>query len=179
VGFTTAALLGLGALQAGTSLVSGYAQSKEAKYNASLYEQRAENIENQKGLTAYQANRQIEQVAGTTTARVAKSGITMSGSPMAILLDTYTQMEMDKRIQLSNLENQKQQSLSKAQAYRRQSKNAVFAGYTGAFTQALQTGVNYGLYSGAFTPKTYTANISGMGKVNVAPPNYYLRAGRL
>jgi hypothetical protein len=153
MGFASAALLGLGALQVGTSISSGNAQNKEAKYNAALAEQQAANIENQKGLTAYQYNRQIGQVAGTTTARIAKSGLTMSGSPMAIMLDTYTQMEMDKRIQISNLETQKQQSLSQAQAYKRQGKTAQFAGYTNAFTSALSTGVNYGIYTGTFNTR--------------------------
>ncbi len=153
MGFANAALVGLGALQVGTSIASGYAQNNEAKYNASLAEQQAANIENQKGLTAYQYNRQIGQVAGTTIARIAKSGLTMSGSPMAVMLDTYTQMEMDKRIQMSNLETQKQQSLSQAQAYRRQGKNAIFSGYTNAFTSALSTGVNYGIMSGSFNTR--------------------------
>jgi hypothetical protein len=178
MGFATAALVGLGALQVGTSIASGYAQNKEAKYNASLAEQQAANVENEKGLTAYQYNRQIGQVAGTTTARIAKSGLTMSGSPMAVMLDTYTQMEMDKRIQINNLETQKQQSLSQAQAYKRQGKTALFGGYTNAFTSALQTGVQYGTMSGSFDTKNY-ANISGMGKVQIAPANYYLGAGKL
>jgi hypothetical protein len=192
MGFATAALIGLGAMQVGTSIASGYAQSREAKYNAALLEQSAGVfdiqsglVEKQKQLEAYQANRLIGQVMGTTRARTAGAGITMSGSPMAIMLDTYKQMEIDKRIGQSNLDLQKyniaiekSRTLSQAQAYRRQGRTALFAGYTNVFTSALQTGVNYGLYTGSFDTNSY-ANISGMGRVRVAPPNYYSRAGRL
>ena len=192
MGFATAALLTLGALQVGTSIASGYAQKKEAKYNAALLEQSAglfdiqsDLIEKNKQLEAYQYNRIIGQVMGATTARVAKAGITMSGSPMAIMLDTYTQMEIDKRIGQANYDLEKyniaigkSRTLSAAQAYRRQGRTAVVAGYTNAFIAALQTGVSYGMMSGSFDTKSY-ANVSGMGKVNVAPSNYYLRAGRL
>jgi len=191
MGFATAALIGLGAIQAGTSIASGYAKSGEAKYNAALLEQtgpfydyQAGLIEKQKQLDLYQANRQIGQVMGKMRAMTAGRGITLSGSPMAIMLDTYMQIEIDKRIGQSNLEMQKyniqvekSRAMSQAAAYRRQASTAIFGGYTNAFASALQTGVNYGLYSGSFTPRT--ANISGMGNVNVAPTNYYLRAGKL
>ena len=193
MGFATAALICLGAMQVGTSIASGYAQSREAKYNAALLEQtlplydvQTGLVEKQKQLELYQANRQIGQVMGTTRAMTAGKGLTLSGSPMAIMLDIYTQMEIDKRIGQSNLELQKYgiqvekgRVSSQAAAYRRQAKTAIFSGYTNAFTAALQTGVSYGIYKGAFTPKTYTANISGMGNVRVAPPNYYLKPGRL
>ena len=151
--FATAALVGLGALQVGTSIASGIAQKKEANYNASLAEQQAANIENQKGLTAYQSNREIGQVAGSITTATAGRGLTMSGSPMAVMLDTYTQMEMDKRIQINNLETSKQSSLSQAEAYRRQGKTAEFSGYTNAFTSALSTGITYGIMSGSFAKR--------------------------
>ena len=169
MGFATAALVGLGALQVGTSIASGYAKKNEAQYNAQLLDQSAgvfdtqsALVEKNKELELYQANRQIGQVMGKTRANIAKSGLTMSGSPIAVMLDTYTQMEIDKRIgqasydlQKYNIGVEKSRTLSQADAYRRQGKNAVFAGYTNAFTSALQTGVNYGLYTGAFgSPKT-------------------------
>jgi len=190
MGFATTALVALGVMQVGTSIASGYAQKKEADYNARLLEQSAgmydfqsSLIEKNKQLEAYQINRQIGQVMGSSRAMTAGKGITLSGSPMAIMLDTYTQMEIDKRIGQSNYEIQKynvavekSRTLSQAEAYRRQGRNAVFAGYTNAFTQALQTGVNFGMMSGG-SGGNY-ANTS-MGRVNVAPPNYYLRAGKL
>lgn len=164
----TAAIVGLGMMQIGTSIASGYAQNKEAKYNAGLLEQSASQydvqtalIEKNKQLDAYQANRQIGQVIGASRARTAKAGLTLSGSPMAVMLDTYTQMEIDKRIgqssydlQKYNTQIEKSRILSAAEAYRRSGKSAVIAGYTNAFTQALQTGVNYGIYSGGFGSPT-------------------------
>lgn len=206
MGFATAVMVGLGAMQVGASIASGYAKKNEANYNASLIDQTAPLydanqalVDTQKGLVEknkqlelYQTNRQIGQVMGTTRARTAGKGITLSGSPMAIMLDTYKQMEIDKRINQSNYDMQKynldiekyniaiekNRALSQAAAYRRQASTSVFTGYTNAFTSALQTGVNYGLYTGGFDTKNY-ANVSGIGRVNVAPPNYYLRAGKL
>ncbi|MFA5340457.1 MAG: hypothetical protein WC332_01650 [Clostridia bacterium] len=137
-----------GIVQVGSSISAGKTAKKEAEYNASLAEQEAANIENQKRLTAYQTNRQINQAIGTTTAMTAGKGIGLSGSPMAIMLDTQTQMEIDKRIQVNNLETQKQQSLSQAEALRRKGKTAAISGYTNAFTSALNLGSNYAQRTG-------------------------------
>lgn len=166
MGFATAALIGLGALQAGTSIVSGHIQSNEAKYNAKLLEAtsgvfdvQSDLVEKEKQLELYRSNRLIGQVMGATRTMTAGKGLTLSGSPMAIMLDTYTQMEIDKRITQSNLEMQKyniavekSRTLSQAAAYRRAGKTALFGGYANAFTQALSLGANYAMYTGTFNP---------------------------
>jgi hypothetical protein len=168
MGFATAALVGLGAVQVGSSIASGYQQKKEAEYNASLIEQtgpvydtQIALVEKEKELMTYQANRRIGQVMGATTAMTAGKGLEMSGSPIAIMHDTYTQMEMDKRINQQNLDMQKyniglekSRAMSQAQAYKRAGKTALFQGYTNAFTSALQTGVNYGIMTGLGGAKT-------------------------
>ncbi len=94
---------------------------------------------------------------GKTTANIAKSGITMSGSPMVVMLDTYTQMEIDKRVTQANLDLEKynvsvgkSRTLSEADAYRRAGKAAVTQGYLNAFTSALSIGAT----SGSFTSNT-------------------------
>jgi hypothetical protein len=190
MGLFTAATVGLGLAQAGTQVAGGIATNNEAKYNASILNKQADAITAQQGmitaqqgLEAYQYNRAIGQTIGTGTARVAKSGLKMSGSPMAVLIDTQTQMELDKsigqyklEIQKYNLEANKQYTIAQAEAVKRKGKSALMSGVTNAFSTLLNTGMSFG--AGGFDTK-YTANIAGKGTVNVAPSNYYLRAGRI
>jgi len=169
----TMALGALGVAQAGMSIAGGYAASTEAKYNARVKEQQAQMITAQQGLEAYQWDRQMGNVAGTTRARTAKAGLTMSGSPMAVLLDTQTQMELDKAIGQYNLEAQKRFALSEADMYKTKAKTAKQMGYMQGFTQLLQTGAIMA-DRGLFNKNQFTANIAGKGEIGVAPPNYYL-----
>ena len=156
---TSAALLVLAAVQAGTQLYSGYVEGKEiktqAEYNALIYEQQAKMIGGQKKLEAYQYDKAISRMRGTTTARIAKSGLLMSGSPLAVMIDTETQMLLDKSIGQYNLEVQKRYALSGAAEYRRTGKisarTAKMAGYTNAFTTLLQAGASASMRTPAKT----------------------------
>lgn len=147
MGAVTTAIVGLGVLAAGAQIVSGIATSKEietqSEYNAKVYEQQAGMIEAQKGLEAYQYDRAVRKMRGTAVARTAKAGLELSGSPLAVMIDTETQMLLDKSIGQYNLEVRKRYALSGAAEYRRQgvtgAQAAVFAGYTGAFTTLLST----------------------------------------
>jgi hypothetical protein len=69
----------------------------------------------------------------------------LSGSPLAVMLDTQAQMEIDSSINRYNYDVQQSYTLSEASAYKRQARTAMVGGYTGAFTQLLQTGVYYGM----------------------------------
>lgn len=157
----TTLMLGLGAISAVQQVVGGYAQqreaeynakqvTKEAKYNAGVYQQQAGMIENQKNLQAAQDNRQIRFTAGKHIAMVTAKGIELSGSPMAVLSDTLTQLEMDKAIGQYNLEVQKYGVLSQAEStlrkgdtvasqYRRSGATARTAGITGGLTTLFTT----------------------------------------
>jgi hypothetical protein len=83
---------------------------------------------------------------------MAVSGVKLSGSPMAVLLDQQKQINIDKAIGQFNLEQQKRYTLAEADSLRRQGKAALRAGYTNAFTSILQGAASYAMYSG--TPKT-------------------------
>jgi hypothetical protein len=149
------AALALGATQAGLQIASGISASKQAKYegeyNASIYEQQAKMIEEQKGLESYQYSRGIARMKGMTIARTAKSGLMMGGSPLAIMIDNETQMQLDKSVGQYNLNVQKQYALSGARYYRysgnEASKAALFSGYTNAFSTLLSTGFNSSMMS--------------------------------
>lgn len=160
MGTVTTALVGLGVLSAGVSIYAGRQKGKEietqAEYNALVYEEQAEMIEAQKGLEAYQYTRAIRKMSGTAIARTAKAGLLFSGSPVAAMIDTETQMLLDKMIGQYNLDVQKRYVLSGAAEYRRQgkisSKAAIFAGYSDAFTSLLQVGA----YASTRMPKPAT-----------------------
>jgi len=133
---TMFALAGAGAVN---SIMGGQAANKEAKYNASLLYEQAGMIENQKNLQTAQDERAIRFAMGRTVAATAKKGIEMSGSPMAIMIDTMTQMEMDKRITQYNYDMQKRGVIAQAEGVRRQGKQAQRAGVLGGLTSLFQS----------------------------------------
>jgi len=147
--FTTLAI-GLGVASAGQSIAGGIAANKEAKYNASVMEQQAGMIDAQKGLEGYQYDRAKNQLFGKGVARTAKAGFELSGSPMAVMIDSLTQLEMDKSVGQYNLEVQKRFALSSADQYRRRGKTALASGYANAFSSILKAGFDAGMGSGMF-----------------------------
>lgn len=150
VGLATATaigVIGLGAATATSQALAGREQSKGLKqageFNALVYEQQASMVENQKKLEEMQYNRAASKIRGAVTARTAGAGFELSGSPLAILVDNETQLELDKSVGQYNLEVQKRFALSGAQYSRQssadQARLAKFQGYTNAFSTLLGT----------------------------------------
>ena len=159
----TGVIAGLGVAQAGASIIGGIQQNREAKrnasaiesesaYNAGVYRQQAGMVEQQKQLKMQQDARNIRFAAGKTTAMAAAKGLQMSGSPMAILVDTLTQMEMDKAISAYNYDVEKVSLESKAVSterrgstlssqYLRKGKDAMFGGIVSGLTTLVGTGM--------------------------------------
>lgn len=153
LGLTTALLVGGGTFSAATQAMGGQAQAKgiqrQAEYNAQIYEQQAEMIKEKKKISDYQFLRDSARVRGKITSQTAGKGLLMSGSPLAILADTESQMQFDKAIGDYNLDIEKNYALSGA-SYMRQSgaaqaRLARFSGYTNAFSTILNTGTNLGI----------------------------------
>ena len=164
MGLMTTALIGMGVATAASQIMGGYAAKKESQYNANIFEQQANMIDSQKSLQAgmidqqkqlqaMQDDRAIRQVMGSTMAATAGKGIQFSGSPIAIMIDTRTQLEMDKAIGLYNLEMDKQIGAynldiqkygvqSQASAERQRGTTAMRAGVVGGLTTLLQTGTS-------------------------------------
>ncbi len=120
-----------------TQVIGGMMQNKEAKYNASVLYQQAGMIDEQKKLQAYQDDRAIRKVMGQTVAATASKGLQMSGSPIAIMIDTRTQLEMDKAIGQYNLEVQKYGVIASAEAEKRRGKTAMYSGITKGLTSVM------------------------------------------
>jgi len=170
MGAMTSIMVGLGVASAVQQFSAGNAMqveaeynaqavTKEAKYNAGVYAEQAIMIENQKNLQASQDNRAIRFATGKHIAMTTSKGIELSGSAMAILSDTITQLEMDKAIGQYNLEVQKYGVLSQADStlrkgetmasqYRRGGATARTAGIVGGLTTLFNTAAYSGMSSG-------------------------------
>lgn len=146
------------AMNAVSQIGQGYAQSAEAKANASILEAQAGFIDVKKGIEFRQYERMKAKAMGTSMANIAASGLMPSGSPMAVVLDTQTQINIDQAIGQFNLEQEKQYKLSEAESYRRKGKLARTAGYMGAFSSLLQGASSYMQYKG-----TFDSNMGGGG----------------
>src|SRR3990167_1498761 len=142
-----AAIVGIGAATATTQIMAGREQAKnikrEGEYNAQVMEQQATMIESRKKIEEYQYNRAAARMRVAIVARTGKAGFNLSGSPLALLVDSETQIQLDKNIGQYNLEVQKRYALSGAQYYRgtasEQARLAKFKGYSNAFSTVLGT----------------------------------------
>ena len=166
MGAMTAMMVGLGAVQAGTQIYGGFQQKKEAEanakaietqsaYNAGVYREQAGMIEQQKQLKAAQDDRAMRFAAGKHTAITSAKGLQFSGSALAVLNDTMTQMQMDKAITQYNYDMEKYGVLSQAEmtlrggtieanAYRRKGNTAMYSGIVGGLSTLYGTAAYLG-----------------------------------
>jgi len=156
------------AAYAATQVIKGYSQNKAYESQAGIYEQQAGQISAAQGLEGAQYDRKKGQLAGKLTARVAKSGLAMSGSPVAVLVDSLTQIEMDKQTGQYNLEVEKRYALSGAALTRLKGKQAITSGWGDAFQTMLSYGV--GKYGNKNVIKT---NPYGGGSVPSYKPSRF------
>ena len=167
MGAMTAIMVGLGAASAVQQFSAGQAAkteaeynasqvSAEAKYNSAIYAEQAQMIQNQADLQAAQDDRGIRFAAAKHVAVTAAKGLQLSGSAMAVLADTMTQLEMDKAIGQYNFAVQKRavqsqgesvlrKGMTLSEQYRRGGETAAMAGTTGALTTAFNTAAYVGM----------------------------------
>lgn len=153
-----AAIVGLGAASATMQAIGGNQQAnaykQKAAFDASVYEQQASMITEQKKLSDYQYNRAAAKMRGSVVAHTAGAGFTMSGSPLAIMIDNETQMLLDHAVENYNYDVQRYFALSQAGAARMEGAQkaslARTTGYANAFTTLLNTGASaYSVYGKA------------------------------
>lgn len=159
---TAAAALVLagGAYSAYSSIKSGNQQAKaysqQAEYNAQIYDQQAEMIQQKKKIQDYQANRQIARMKSSIVSKTAGKGLMLSGSPLAVMADTESQMLFDKAIGDYNLDIERNFAMSSASQTRyagaNQAKLSKAQGYSNAFTTLLNTGTNFAIMRGFGMP---------------------------
>ena len=176
MGGLSAAFLAMGVMSAGQKYTAGQAASSEAKYNAKVKEAQAEMITKSQEFEAMQWDREINRVSATTRANIGFAGLQFTGSPLTVLIDTQSQMKMDKAIGYYNQEVNKFFTMSEARMYESKAKTARQAGYSGAFTQLLSTGLDYSLRSG--WAKTYSGTPKLGGTFDVPSPYSSTKVGR-
>lgn len=143
----------LTAVQAVSSIGKGYAQQAEAGYNASLLEGKAGLIDVQKGIEKRQYERLKRRTLSKSMANLAASGLRPTGSPMAVMMDTLTQINLDQAIGQFNFEQQKRYTQAEADTFKRKGKMAVRAGYGNALSSLMQGAATYAEYQGTFDKK--------------------------
>ena len=162
----TGLLLAGGAFSATTSVMAGAQQAKaiqkQAEFNAQVYGQQAEIIKEKKAIQDRQFAREAGRIRGSIVSRTAGKGFNLSGSPLAILADTESEMLFDKAIADYNLELEKNYALSGAEYYRQsgaaQARLARYQGFSNAFSTILNTGAQLGMM-----------NLGGGGKTIYRP----------
>lgn len=143
-----ATLFAMAATQAVVQISAGKAQQAEANYNATLLEGKAGLIDIEKGIEYGQYERLKARTTSTSLANIAKAGIMPQGSAMAVMLDTQKQINIDQAIGQFNLEQQKRYTIAEADQVRRAGKQAVYTGYSNAFSTLLSGASNYAMYKG-------------------------------
>lgn len=133
----------ISAAQAVNSISAGYAKNSEAKYNASLLDNKAAMIDVQKDIQEGQDTRRASQYLTKSLAIVAKNGLQPSGSAMAVIQSTQTQLNIDKAINSFNLTQEASYTRAQANAQRRSGSDAITSGYKGAFSSLLTGASSY------------------------------------
>jgi hypothetical protein len=100
-------------------------------------------IDTKAGIERVQYERLKAQTMSSGYARMAKSGIGPSGSPMAVMLDTITQINMDQAVGQYNFKAEKVYKQEEANAQRRAGAQAKANAYMGALTTMGQGLYNY------------------------------------
>jgi len=137
------AMLALSAVQSISQIGQGSAIKAEANANATLIEGKAGLIDIQKGIEKDQYTRQKGQVASQSVASTAGAGLMLSGSKLAIMLDTQKQLELDQAIGQFNFDQQKRFTLAEADSVRRTGAMAKKQANANAFSTALKGAYQY------------------------------------
>ncbi len=138
LGPTSAALVGLSTF--GT-LAGGIQAYQTGQRNQDALNQAAKDRERANTLNEARHRDQTERLMALQRATIGASGITASGSPMSVLMDTAHQYEIDKSIRLFN-------SSVDATRQRNQGEMEDYQGRMNLFNSFINSGVNaYGMTS--------------------------------
>jgi len=121
MGMMTSAILAMGVAQGASQMMSGHYAEVEARANAGIMDMNAKRldvqaaiIDQQKGMQAARDDRLIRFTMGKSVATTAAKGLELSGSPLAVMIDTQTQLEMDKAIGQYNYDLEKRRVMTNA-----------------------------------------------------------------
>lgn len=132
--------------QAVSQISQGYAQQAENKFNARMYEEKAKLIDVQSDIEQGQYERLKGQYYSKSTANIAKSGIDMQGSSLAVIIGAQKNISIDQAIAKFNSTQEKNYTVAQANAQKRAGKQAVYSGYSQGLSTMLQGTSNYAQY---------------------------------
>ena len=130
-----------------TEIYAGKVAKAQADYNRVIIDGQIKWIDFQKEITARQYERSKGRFISSFTASVAGAGLMPSGSPMAALLDSVTQINIDKAISMANIEQQKNYKIAEGQMQTAAGKAAKGAATVNAFSEILNGASNYAMYT--------------------------------
>jgi hypothetical protein len=149
--FTSAALA---AASIGTQVYGQYQQGKAAKeaaeYNASVYREQAQLTGVKKELSAYQYDRQIEQLRGGIVTTTAAQQRDLSGSSLLVMIDSLKEAQLDKAIEQLNIESDAKRAVSKAEEYQIKGRRELASSRTEAVGTLLTQGNQWYQQYGGF-----------------------------
>lgn len=133
----------ISAASAVNSISAGYAKKAEDNYNATLLDNKAALSQAQQEIQQGQDTKKASQYLSKSLAIVAKNGLQPSGSAMAVITATQTQLNIDKAINSFNIQQDINYSHAAADQQRRAGSSAVRSGYTSAFSALLNGSAKY------------------------------------
>jgi len=140
----TALMIGSTALSAGGSLMSGIENSRVARIQASMAEQKAKTELAQGAYREQETRRQIDAVLGGQQAYFAANGLDPAqGSPVALAASSAGRGEVDALLQRYSAVRDATTSRVEAENYRQQGRQALLSGIFGAGTALLSAGTQY------------------------------------
>jgi uncharacterized protein involved in type VI secretion and phage assembly len=145
---TTTALLATG-LTAFGQIQQGQQQAQAASYNAAVARQKAQAARQAGELEAEKIRKQKERLTGRQKALYAKAGVTFSGSPMEVMIDSATDAEMDALITEYNYSVEASQAESQAQISNWRAKTYRSSSWTRAGATLLTGASESGLFDKA------------------------------
>ena len=129
-----------------SSLQEASAARAVSNFNASIIDNQLPWIDMQIDISREQYARKRNKLISSGTAQLGASGLNFSGSPLAVMLDALTQIEIDDAITTSNLKMDKIRVHAQAEMTRAGGRRDYGAAKTNAFSKALQGGSDYALY---------------------------------
>jgi hypothetical protein len=125
------------ALQMHGQLQQGKQEQQMFEYNAAINRQRSELVRQAGNLKIQQMQRERKSFGKKQTALYAKAGVALTGSPLQVLSDTASQLELDILVEDYNTRLEIMNQNSEAQMNSLRGNMAVNASRTAAFSTLL------------------------------------------
>lgn len=124
--------------QAYSQIQQGYAEKAQAKYNAETYINKAKQIDVQKNIDYAKYEQTKSDYYSKSISNISKSGIMPNGSSLAVILETQRRIGIDQAISQFNLQNERNYTIAQANDEVRQGRQAVYRGYSNAFSTIMK-----------------------------------------